>query len=221
MALGADFRTSVELTDSRDPAVRKKRDFSGVVVWLEPSLGRPAPLPPKVHTMEQRDKRFLPHLLAIPVGATVDFPNLDPIYHNAFSNFAGQPFDTGLYRPGTTQKVTFRREGVVRVFCNIHSTMSAVIVVLRTPFFAVSATDGSLRIENVPPGEYRLNVFHERASQELLAKLAAKVTVSEAGLTLPVIRISEAAFLAVPHKNKYGLDYPPPASDSLYPGGRK
>ncbi|MDX2149231.1 MAG: hypothetical protein SFV54_00730 [Bryobacteraceae bacterium] len=220
-ASGAEFRTRVELTDSRDSAVRKKRDYSGVVVWLEPLNSKAAAPAPRTFTMEQRGKRFLPHLLAVPLGSTVDFPNLDPIYHNAFSNFAGQPFDTGLYRPGTSQKVTFRREGVVRVFCNIHSTMSAVIVVLRTPYFAVSGADGAIRIGDVPPGEYRLHVFHERADAELLNRLGSKVTVGDGGAEAPAIRISEAGFLSMPHKNKYGNDYPPEPNDAVYPGGRK
>src|SRR5215471_6829062 len=85
----------VELTNSRDAAVRKHNDYSGVVLWLEPvDRSAPAPPPRKVE-MKQRDKRFVPHVLAIPVGSTVDFPNLDPIFHNAFSNFSGGHFDVG------------------------------------------------------------------------------------------------------------------------------
>src|SRR5215510_4904279 len=133
----------VELADSRDASVRKSRNYSGVVVWLEPN-GHPAPGPPTPQhfKMLQKEKHFLPHVLAIPVGATVDFPNLDPIFHNAFSNFSGQPFDIGLYAPGTNKSVTFRHPGVVRVFCNIHSTMSAIIAVLPVPWFAVTDASG-------------------------------------------------------------------------------
>jgi hypothetical protein len=171
--------------------------------------------------MVQRNKRFIPHVLAIPVGGTVDFPNFDPIFHNAFSNFSGQPFDTGLYPPGTSHKVTFRRDGIVRVFCNIHSTMSAVIVVVKTPYFAVSGPSGELRIEDVPPGEYTLNVWHERAPEGTLKRLERRITV-QADVALAPLRISESGYLEVPHKNKHGDEYPPASPDNmLYPGGRK
>src|SRR5580698_5465835 len=99
----------IELRDSKDAAVRKKMDFSGVVVWLEPTTGK-AHLPPPGHArMIQKDKTFTPHILAVPMGAIVDFPNFDPIFHNAFSNYDGKVFDIGLYPPGTSRSVTFSR----------------------------------------------------------------------------------------------------------------
>jgi hypothetical protein len=104
----AELKGQVELTNSKDPAVRRNRDYAGVVLWLEPvNRAAPAPLPKRAE-MKQQDKTFKPHVLAIPVGGTVDFPNFDPFFHNAFSNFAGQPFDLPLYAPGTTRSVTFR-----------------------------------------------------------------------------------------------------------------
>ena len=81
----------------------------------------------------QKNKKFSPHILAVTTGTTVDFPNNDPIFHNAFSNFEGKVFDIGLYPPGTSKSVRLDRPGVVRVFCNIHPTMSAIIAVLSTP----------------------------------------------------------------------------------------
>jgi hypothetical protein len=212
----------VQLFDSREPSVSKGKNYSGVVVWLEPT-GKPPRLPkPSTYTIIQKGKRFTPHIVVIPVGATVDFPNLDPIFHNAFSNFAGQPFDTGLYRPGTSQKVQFRREGVVRVFCNIHSNMSAVIVVVNTGHYATSKPDGSFHIERVPEGEYQMNVWHERTTEASLAALTRKVNIDTDSLQLPLIRISESGYLEIPHKNKYGRDYPKQPPDStVYPGGRK
>jgi hypothetical protein len=205
---------AVELTQTRS----KSRE--GVVVWLEPVAG-PPPLPPGRFTLDQKNKKFTPHILAVPVGATVDFPNHDPIFHNAFSNFAGQPFDTGLYAPGTSHRITFRREGVVRVFCNIHANMSAVIVVVPTPYHAVSAADGSWQIANVPPGEYRLRLFHERATAETLAKLETRVKVEDAPLALPRLAVSEAGYLPAPHQNKHGRPYPAKSLESgQYLGGR-
>jgi plastocyanin len=214
----------VELRDSQDSAVRKK-DYSGVVVWLQPAANSGLPLPKPVSgraLMEQRNKTFTPHILPIRVGTAVDFPNFDPIFHNAFSNYNGQLFDVGLYRPGTTRSVRFSRPGVVRVFCNIHANMSAVIVVLETPYFGTTQRDGTFEIAAVPPGEYMLHVFHERATQATLNELARRVTVDAGVSTLAPIPVSEAGYIAIPHQNKYGRDYSaPPADEGLYPGPRK
>lgn len=216
----ATFSGTVELRDSKDAAVVKARNYSGVVVWLKPLAGG-KPAGGKAR-MLQSDKRFSPHILAIPMGTRVDFPNLDPIFHNAFSNFDGKLFDVGLYAPGSSRSVTFDRPGIVRVFCNIHPMMSAVIVVVDSPYFAVSAKDGSFRIPNIPPGEYELHVFHERASQETLDKLDRTISVTASDTSLPPFPISESGYLMMPHKNKYGREYPPVPDDSItYSGSKK
>ena len=118
---------SVRLIDSHDTGVHRNNDYSGAVIWLERPDGTALPLQPKVAQMAQKKKLFVPSVLAAPVGSAVSFPNFDPIFHNAFSNFAGQIFDVGLYPPGADRKVPFRRAGIVRVFCNIHPTMTALI----------------------------------------------------------------------------------------------
>jgi len=207
----------LEIVSSQDPGVRKHSDYSGIVIWLEPVSGTVAAAPGRKRaTMEQKGKRFIPHVLAIEVGATVDFPNYDPIFHNAFSNFDGQIFDVGLYPPGTTRPVTFRREGIVRIFCNIHPDMSAVIVVLKSPYFTVSNKSGEFAIPDVPSGSYRLHVFHERATQQTLDALTRTVEVSS-DADVGRITVSESGYLLVPHKNKYGKDYPP-ADGGTYSG---
>jgi plastocyanin len=213
---------SVELPDSHDPGVRKKRDFSGVVLWLDPLSGAPPALDVSKHArMVQKDKTFTPHVLAIEVGTTVDFPNFDPIFHNAFSNYNGQVFDIGLYPPGSTRSIRFARAGIVRVFCNIHANMSAVIAVLSTPWFAVTAKDGAWSIPAVPPGDYTLRLFHERATAATLDRLSRRVTVRGEDPVIPPIAISESGYLSIPHKNKYGKDYPAaPSTDSTYPSVR-
>ena len=141
----------MELKDSHIASVRKGLDYSGVVAWLLPVDAAPAPRDNvknggKHARLIQRDKTFTPHVLAIETGTTVDFPNFDPIFHNAFSNFSGQLFDIGLYAPGTTKSFRFQRSGVVRIFCNIHPAMSAVILVVDTPYFTVSGRDGEFEI---------------------------------------------------------------------------
>jgi plastocyanin len=208
----------LEIVSSKDPDVRKHSDYSGVVVWLEPVVGRaPSPQNRKAQ-MLQSGKRFIPHILAITVGTSVEFPNHDPIFHNAFSNYDGQIFDVGLYPPGTTRTILFHREGVVRVFCNIHPTMSAVIVVLKSPYFAVSGKTGAFSIPSIPAGTYRLHVFHERATEQTLNALSKIVEVPPAALELPPINVSESGYLVLPHKNKYGKDYP--AEAGAYPGAK-
>lgn len=199
-----------------DPSGRQN-DHSGVVIWLEPVAGkaemRPGPLPTMVH----KNKTFLPHVLAVTVGAKVSFPNQDPFFHNAFSNYDGQIFDVGLHAPRTAREVTFRRPGVVRVFCNIHPTMSAVIVVLETPYFAVSDSKGAYSIPGVPPGEYRLHVFHERVKPEALKAVETNLTLEGTPASLPALQLSTDGFLETPHKNKFGKEYPAVIQDR-YPG---
>jgi plastocyanin len=212
----------VELRDSREASVRKRLDYSGVVISLVPGAKPAAHLSDAHVTMRQKNKMFLPHVIAIAAGTYVDFPNDDPIFHNAFSSYNGQLFDLGLYAPGSTKSVRFSREGIVRVFCNIHSAMSAVIVVLPTPYFVTTGRDGAFQIPNLPPGEYQMTVFHERATEATLSELSRRITVPESSLTLPSIVISEAGFLQMPHTNKYGRGYAPETDDhSMYPTAKK
>lgn len=217
-AMGAaTFTGSVVLVNSEQPAVKNKHDYSGVVVWLEPVVGEPQPGPSGLRraTMLQKNKAFVPHVLAVEVGTAVDFPNLDPIFHNAFSNYNGQVFDVHLYAPQTSRRIQFRKPGMVRVFCNIHATMSAVIAVLPTPYFAVTGPDGRFRIE-APDGVYRFQVWHERSDVETLSQLERQITLGPQGLVLAELRVSEQGYLALPHKNKYGHDYPPAPEDHVF-----
>jgi plastocyanin len=220
-AFAATVSGNVQLRDSRLDAVSKHSDYSGVVISLTP-LDKPAETPAlRRFRMLQKDKMFTPHVLPISTGSTVDFPNADPIFHNAFSSYSGQIFDVGLYPPGKTRAVRFTRTGIVRVFCNIHPAMSAIILVLDTPYFATTAADGSFHLD-APPGEYQLNVFHERATDATLKALSRRITIGDAPLRLPAIAVSESGYLFAPHKNKFGNDYPPEAgNESLYPGAKK
>ncbi len=218
MASAATVAGRVEIVSSKDPDVRKHSDYSGVVVWLDSGAGVAPKTKPGKALMVQSNKRFRPHILAIVVGATVDFPNYDPIFHNAFSNYDGQVFDVGLYPPGTTRSILFKREGIVRIFCNIHPSMSAIIVVTKSPYYAVSAKSGDFAIRDVPPGSYRLHIFHERATEQTLEGLERNVEVAPGDVSLPKIAVSESGYLLAPHKNKYGRDYP---ADSGYSGTKQ
>jgi plastocyanin len=212
----------VELRDSKEPTVRKKMDFSGVVLWLEPMNGK-AVLPPTGRArMTQKDKTFAPHILTVPVGTTIDFPNFDPFFHNVFSTYDAQNFDLALYPPGTSKSFTFTRPGIVRVFCNIHASMSAVIVVLDTPYFDTTRKDGAFEFHDVPPGEYHLRVFHERTTPETLDALTRRINIVGDLVSLPVLAISESGYLSTPHLNKFGHVYPAAPDDGgVYPAVRK
>jgi hypothetical protein len=196
---GAELSIEVAYAGAKKPV-----PASGVVVWLE--AGRLPPRPPVRAQILQKAKKFQPHVLAVPLGSTVDFPNLDPIFHNAFSNFNGKVFDIGLYSPGSSRAVRFDRPGIVRIFCNIHPEMSAVVAVLDTPNFGVTDAAGRLTIEGVEPGEYRLRLFAELAPQA--ANLSRQLKIGTADVKLPTITVPAAPAGIPAHKNKYGNDYP-------------
>jgi plastocyanin len=198
-----------------------KPDNSNAVVWLVPVQGFSS------HENEvqlrrarqrfqlvQQHKRFEPHVLVVPVGAVVDFPNLDPFFHNVFSLFDGKRFDLGLYEAGTVHSVHFDRPGVCYIFCNIHPEMSAVVVVLKTPYYDISNRAGTIEIPNVPVGRYLVHAWHELSPPETLKSISHEITVSSADVSLGTIRLSASADLLAPHKNKYGRDYDRPEPPS-------
>jgi plastocyanin len=116
--------------------------------------------------MDQRNETFVPHVLAITTGTTVDFPNSDRIYHNVFSLSKARTFDLGRYAVGRSKAVRFDRPGIVRVFCDIHSHMSAFILVFNHPFYAMTDGDGRYRIDHVPPGNYNVIAWNEGTASE-------------------------------------------------------
>ena len=195
-------------------------DKSDVVVWLSPTGegARARPGAGKRYKIVQQGKRFQPHVLAVPAGSIVDFPNLDPIFHNVFSLFDGKRFDLGLYEAGTTRGATFTKPGVCYVFCNIHPEMSAVVVVVDSPYFTTSNATGAFTMADVPPGRYRLSLWHERFRPDNAADYPKDVTISAGNASLGVIRMVETKAAAGPHTNKFGQDYvPPPSTSPIYP----
>jgi hypothetical protein len=134
--------------------------------------------------MNQKDERFIPHLLAIPTGSTVDFPNEDRTFHNVFSLSKARRFDLGRYAAGKSKGVRFDRPGIVRVFCEIHSHMNAFILVFDHRFFAVTDENGRFRIDRVPPGTYRVTAWYEGVSQETQVVTVAASTGADANFVL-------------------------------------
>jgi plastocyanin len=142
-------------------------DLRRSVVYLETAPSRAFPdAEPQRATMDQRNETFVPHVLAITVGTTVDFPNSDKTYHNVFSLRGPRPFDLGRYAAGRSRSVRFDRPGIVRVFCEIHSHMHAFILVFNHRYFAVTSADGRYQISGVPPGRYTLLAWNEGSVRE-------------------------------------------------------
>lgn len=183
------------------------------VIWLKPltGAGRLAAAPDRF-TLMQKDKTFSPHLLVVPVGSTVSFPNADPFFHNVFSLFDGRRFDLGLYEAGRTRNVVFSREGVSYIFCNIHPEMSAVVIALSTPLFAIADAEGRFRIKAVPAGDYELHVWVEGNREPAINKLTRRIHVAAGTVSLgdlPAERL-----LPGQHLNKFGEPYRPDAADA-------
>lgn len=195
----------------------KKPDNSPAVVWLTPMSVTPAPArasdaPHPPFRLVQKHKQFQPHLLVVPIGAVVEFPNLDPLFHNVFSLFDGERFDLGLYEAGSTRTVRFDRPGICYIFCNIHPAMSAVIIVMKTPYYGVSNLAGEISVPDVPPGRYRLEVWREGTLPEELKNLSREITVSPDSSFLGTLHFDDSGRNILAHKNKYGRDYDEPAS---------
>jgi plastocyanin len=213
-SLGAqtDTRPQTDVIARIAPAPRdaahKTEKPAPAVIWLK-SL-RPGTVHFAVHgnfTLLQKNKMFTPHLLVVPVGSSVAFPNADPFFHNVFSLFDGRRFDLGLYEAGSTRSVVFSREGVSYIFCNIHSEMSAVVIALATPYYGVADPQGVFHLSGVPSGDYELHVWIEGQRQSGLDQLTRKVHVT--GETEDLGEITAGRPEQRQHLNKFGQPYEP------------
>ena len=183
-----------------------RADASNAVVWLEGTRRAAEPGAARGQ-MKSAQKKFTPRVVVVPRTATVDFPNVDPIYHNVFSVSGGNRFDLGLYRSGASRSKEFDQAGLVRVYCNIHPQMVGFVMVVDSDFAAVTGPDGKFRFEGVPAGSWTLKAWHEEAGE-----VSDPVTVHARGETAAPVRLDASAFKPQPHKNKYGKDYPPQAA---------
>jgi len=200
----ADVRGHLTLLEKGN---RPRDDVGTAVIWLEGGAGaRRAPVQAEISTAE---KAFSPHVLVLPVGSTVAFPNHDPFNHNVFSLSKENPFDLGLYGRGARPKTQFSRPGIVSVYCNVHAQMSAVVIAIPTPYYAISNVQGEIVIPNVNAGHYLLHIWHEGIPPDKLDTETREVVISERNSTLGALKLPASSPLAA-HKNKYGRDYDPP-----------
>ena len=204
LARAADLQGRVLL-----PSSERSTHRPAVVLWLTPAGSTPAPDPPPPgrFTLVQKDRAFHPHLLVIPVGSTVSFPNDDPFFHNVFSLFNGKRFDLGLYEAGSSRAVVFSREGVSYIFCNIHPDMSAVVISLSTPFHATASASGAFTINGVPAGDYELHTWIEGTPQPANDSLSRRLRISADEPNTIVIDVSHAPPASDEHLNKFGKPY--------------
>lgn len=195
----AEFRGRVELLEKGRPSADKTLAVDATVVVFEPARATPSPKPVVVEMAAVR-KEFTPHILVVPVGSTVRFPNQDPILHNVFSVSGRNSFDLGLAGKGPGTGAVFREAGIVRVFCNVHHAMFAYIFVVASPYWARVDAAGEFRIPNVPAGAGKLTVWNERSSpttRDLTLPVAGPLTL---GVDISMPRLP-------PHKNKLGKPY--------------
>lgn len=181
------------------------------VIWLEPLAGTPA-LPFLSHShyvLAQKNRTFIPHLQVIPAGSIVEFPNKDPFFHNVFSLFEGKRFDLGLYEAGSSKSVTFSKVGISYIFCNIHPEMSAVVIALNSPLYAIADTNDSVLLRGAPPGDYEFHVWIEGVPQPFLEGLSHPVRLSDGTVDLGVLKAPIAGAGTMSHADMYGQEYTP------------
>jgi len=190
---------------------RLRDSLKDCVAILEPvDVAVPVAGPMKPVAIRTLGKQFLPRVAIATPGTEVTFPNLDHILHNVFSVTQGNRFDTGHYKPGDSPRVKVASPGLVKLYCNVHHQMNAFLWVVATPFAQVLDGKSALRFEQVPPGTYRLRLWHpECGDRTWVVKVGTGLTQGtwDLDVSLPALE---------PHKNKFGRDYAPPVDDRNY-----
>jgi plastocyanin len=187
---------------------RPAADASDAAVWIE-GLRRTGEASGTVRgEMKSERKRFTPRVVIVPRRDAVEFPNVDPIYHNVFSVSGPNRFDLGLYRSGASKKQRFDETGLVRVYCNIHPTMVGYVRVVDSDYGVVTPPEGTFRLDGVPPGSYEIKAWHEEGGET-----SAPVRVRAGETATVTLTLDATGYKPQAHKNKYGKDYPPPPPD--------
>ncbi len=198
--LAAQVNVAGRVTITERPGERST-DIGNTVIYLVPTQGASARTTAGRASIAMNGRTFVPRVRVVTPGSRVDFPNEDPFSHNIFSTTPGAVFDLGLYPSGRSRDAQFRRAGAFPVYCNIHPRMTAFVVVVPSPWFTLAGADGRWAIENVPPGDYTLHVWHERAPA-----LERSLTVAAAGGAVDVA-LDARGFRFEQHKNKFGREY--------------
>ena len=186
-------------------------DLSDAVLYLEAPAAVTTAARPVTVEIAITDKTYAPHVVVVPLGSTVRFPNHDPFNHNVFSVSEPNSFDLGLYGRGEAKSYTFAHRGLVRVYCNVHPRMVAYVLVMENHYYAQPGSDGSFAIDNVPAGRYRLHVWHERIPTEVIEDVSAADGQPDLQIAL-----NARGYKWEPHRNKYGRNYPTNAGRERY-----
>ena len=166
------------------PRPKAQPELRNVVIFFADLPGKAAPMQASI---AQRDEQFVPHLVAVTAGSSVAFPNQDPFFHNVFSLSRGASFNLGRYPSGASRSRVVAKPGIIKVFCEIHSHMSAVIRVFDHPWFTVPSEEGTFTIDNVPVGEYTLAAWHERIGERRDRVTIRAGATTQINFTLPVL----------------------------------
>ena len=185
-------RSAVSASESRSVAPRAKPlpEYRNVVIYFD-GIAAEADVAAMKASIAQKDEQFVPHLVAVTSGSSVAFPNDDPFFHNVFSLSRGSSFNLGRYASGVTRSRTFSKPGIVKVFCELHSHMSAVIRVFDHPWFAVPDDRGGFAIADVPAGEHTVVAWHERIGERRDRVTIRPGQATEVSFTLPVLESSK------------------------------
>ncbi len=198
---GAQVAVSGRATIHERPG-EQTADLNNTVVYLVRTDG-PAPSVRTTHAaIAMSGRTFTPRVRVVTPGSRVAFPNRDPFSHNIFSTTPGAVFDLGLYPAGRSQDAVFRRAGAFPVYCNIHPRMTAFIVVVPTPWYTQAAPDGQWVIRDVPPGKYRMHVWHDRAPE-----VTTELEITADGQSGLTTTLDARGFRFAQHKNKFGAEY--------------
>jgi plastocyanin len=198
---GAQAAVSGRVSIQERPGESTK-DIGNTVIYLLAADGRALRYGSTKVPIAMTGKEFIPHVRVITPGSAVEYPNQDPFSHNIFSTAVGAAFDLGTYPNGVARTATFRKTGAFPIYCNIHSRMTAFVVVVPTPYHTMAGNDGRWSIPNVAPGAYDLHVWHERAPA-----VVTRLTVAAAGAPDIATALDARGFVATAHKNKFGKEY--------------